>query len=453
MATNTYVPIATQTANGSVSTITFSSIPQTYTDLRLIITAGDSVNYGVYITYNNDGGSGSLYSFTRMLGNGSGAASVSVANRNTNTWVLGNGINIPTTPTDVAILDIMNYSNTTTYKTALETEANAAGGFVATVILWRNTAAISRIDLVNTGAFTSGSTFTLYGISAGPGLPWTPKATGGTITYGVDGYVYHTFTSSGTFTPTVNLTADYLVIAGGGAADSGGGGAGGLRSTVTATGGGGSLESPLSLTASTAYTVTVGAGGGSGGSDGGSSWSNGSNSVFGSITAIGGGKGGLQSNSGSYYSGGSGGGGGRNNSGYGAGTANQGYAGGTGYTSSNYGGGGGGGAGSVGGNGGTYYSGNGGAGVSIPAFASATGTGDNTYYASGGGAAGYDGGSGNPAGTAPRGGGGNGTGSSHGATAGAANTGGGGGGGINAKGDYSQGAAGGSGIVIVRYAK
>jgi hypothetical protein len=71
------------------------------------------------------------------------------------------------------------------------------------------------------------------------------KASGGTIT--TDGtYWYHTFTTSGTFVPYENLTADCLVIAGGGAGAAtdgndtqggGGGGAGGLRSTVTATGG------------------------------------------------------------------------------------------------------------------------------------------------------------------------------------------------------------------------
>ena len=60
------------------------------------------------------------------------------------------------------------------------------------------------------------------------------------------------------------LVANYLVVAGGGAGgggNGGGGGAGGLRSTVTNTGGGGTLETALTLTVSTSYTVTVGAGG------------------------------------------------------------------------------------------------------------------------------------------------------------------------------------------------
>jgi len=66
-------------------------------------------------------------------------------------------------------------------------------------------------------------------------------------------------------TGRLGLTVDYLVVAGGAGGaynrGAGGGGAGGLRSTVTATGGGGSLETPLSLSLNTSYTVVVGAGG------------------------------------------------------------------------------------------------------------------------------------------------------------------------------------------------
>ena len=164
----TYVPIQTQTASGSVNTITFSSIPSTYTDLRIVISAGETGGgNGAYIIFNNDGGSGSLYSFTRMVGNGSTATSTTAANRNTNTWVLSNGIADPTTPTDVSTIDVMSYANTNVYKTALNRENNAASGTVGNVILWRNTAAINRIDIIYSAAnFATGSTFTLYGISS-----------------------------------------------------------------------------------------------------------------------------------------------------------------------------------------------------------------------------------------------------------------------------------------------
>jgi hypothetical protein len=167
--TATYALIESQTLGSAAATVTFSNIPGTYTDLRLVMSAGEtSSGSGGFITFNNDGGTGSLYSFTRMSGDGTNASSARGTNRNTNTWVFGNGIVVPTTPTDVSIVDIMDYANTTTNKTALNRENNAAGGIVANVILWRNTNAITRIDITYTGAnFVAGSTFRLYGIQAG----------------------------------------------------------------------------------------------------------------------------------------------------------------------------------------------------------------------------------------------------------------------------------------------
>ena len=149
--------------------------------------------------------------------------------------------------------------------------------------------------------------------------------------------------------------AEYLVIAGGGSgaymtaynfSSSGGGGAGGYRSSVSgeSTGGGGTLETALTLSTGTTYTITVGAGGslyrnrvGVTGND---------SSIAGSdittVTSNGGG--------GGNNSAGGGSGGGRESgtsNGY-AGTANQGYRGGQGFNG-NYGsGGGGGGANSTG---------------------------------------------------------------------------------------------------------
>jgi hypothetical protein len=222
-----------------------------------------------------------------------------------------------------------------------------------------------------------------------------------------------------------NLVAiDYLVVAGGGAgsngaagqSNTGGGGAGGLRSTVNATGGGGSLESPLSLTKGTNYTVTVGAGA--------ALMSNGTNSVFSTITSIGGGLGGGLGTNGA--AGGSGGGGSHTvTTTGGAGTANQGFAGGNGAEGPA---GGGGGAGEVGNTDGQGFGGDGVA-VSI--------TGSSVTYAGGG--AGYTTGS-------PEGGTGGGANIGG---AGTANTGGGGGGVFNS--GSPNGGLGGSGVVILRW--
>lgn len=238
----------------------------------------------------------------------------------------------------------------------------------------------------------------------------------------------------------VPLNVEYLVVAGGGAGGSdggGGGGAGGYRSSVAgeSSGGGASAESALTLSPGTNYTVTIGAGG-SAPATRYVQGSSGSNSVFHSITSTGGGLGGTDYSSyGDGATGGSGGGGGQLNHSGGSGTANQGYAGADAPSSE---GGGGGGAGEAGNTDGASYGGDG-------VQTSIDGT--PTYYAGGGG--GGDGGSGP---STPGGDGGGGTGSSRNAednTAGATNTGGGGGGGGES--GARTGAAGGSGIVILRY--
>ena len=448
---STYTPIASVTLSSAQSSVTFSGIPQTYTDLVVVVTGTVSVdNYGGWLQINSD--TGSNYSWTDLSGNGTTAQS----NRgssigNTSNWYAGPKQGWSNTSPNMTILNIFNYTNTTTNKTWISRTANpsSTGGTEATVGLYRSTSAVTSITLgvQSSGTYGSGSTFNLYGV-ANASITNTAKATGGdTIT--TDGtYWYHIFRSSGTFTPTQALTADYLVVAGGGGANgavndwvsTGGGGAGGMRCTVTATGGGGSLESALSLTTQ-AYTVTVGAGGT--GASGTSAGTNGSDSVFSTITATGGGKGGNFFSAPS--SGGSGGGGGTPSGANGAaGTSNQGYAGGNpaGSTSSN-GGGGGGGAGAVGSNAnGSGAGGAGGAGVAT----SISGT--STTYAGGGGGGGQSSG-----GAGGSGGGGSGVASNNNGNSGTANTGGGGGGASrnNSAGSQTSG-NGGSGIVIVRYA-
>lgn len=216
-------------------------------------------------------------------------------------------------------------------------------------------------------------------------------------------------------------TVSALVVAGGGGGSVGGGGAGGLLYT-----------SSLDLIPETAYTVTVGTGGAASTVWGGNA-ANGTNSIFSTLTAIGGGAG-NHNTIGSL--GGSGGGGGYSAAG-GSGTAGQGFAGGSGLGTPNYPGGGGGGAGSIGANAvSTSIAGAGGKGLELNII------GTSVYYSGGGG-----GGTqavGGTGGTGGLGGGGAGGGTITG-TAGTANTGGGGGGG------YAYGGMGGSGIVIIRY--
>ena len=288
------------------------------------------------------------------------------------------------------------------------------------------------------------------------------QATGGTITCCGD-YKIHTFTGPGTFCVSCAGdigTVDYLVVAGGAGAGSdwaGGGGAGGFRESSGAASGGytasplGSGVSALPVTASP-YPITVGGGGSGGiGSCGESPvrhGSNGSNSIFSSITSTGGGTGGVEYNSFSGSPGGSGGGSYYTNGNFGTGNTPptsppQGNTGGDGPPAGNCGaGGGGGGATAVGTRGGTpSLGGAGGAGATTSISGSAL------SYAGGGGGNGSTGGAASPCGT---GGAGSSTPGSNSGGNGNTNRGGGGGGGGISEGTGSGG-TGGSGIVIIRY--
>lgn len=157
----TYEPIATQTVSGSsTGTVTFTSIPSTYTDIVVVINAGYlSDSRDVTWTVNNDGGSN--YSQTTLQGNGSSATS------SRNTSVVKFYSNCLTHPNyGVGIIHLMNYANTTTFKTALSRSGTTVNVVEAAVHLWRSTAAINRLDFFPnvSGNFLSGSTFTLYGI-------------------------------------------------------------------------------------------------------------------------------------------------------------------------------------------------------------------------------------------------------------------------------------------------
>ncbi len=283
------------------------------------------------------------------------------------------------------------------------------------------------------------------------GWAWLPAARATDASGGTEsvsgGYRYHVFTGTGNHTLTVNTAGDVevLVVAGGGGGGggqyhSGGGGAGGL------------IYQAAYAVSVPSVNVTVGGGGtaGVGFNRGGI----GVDSVFGSLTAKGGGGGGTY-NVGPGRDGGSGGGGaGNNNLTPGSSIASgQGNGGGTGFsgTYSGAGGGGGAGVGAVGLNGAATAGGAGGIGLEFPQF---TGFGLGHFgdpdfpgwFAGGGGGSVFSGGT-------PGGGGkgGGGAGSTGNGENGDPNTGGGGGGAERTGTATYTGGAGGSGIVIVRY--
>jgi hypothetical protein len=472
MATNTYVALKSSTVTGSnAATVLLDNIPQGYTDLVLVIqgrfdTSGQTIRE-FRLRFNGD--TGTNYSSTRMIGDGSSASSDRLSNFSNMRFGVFPAANSTSGILGTAICHIQNYSSTSVYKTVLNRTSDPQGWVTEAVGLWRNSAAITSVEVAisetQTGNWLVGSTFTIYGIAAEGALA---KATGGAI-YSDSQYWYHAFGASGTFTPTQSLTADILVVAGGGGgggASSGGGQAGGG-------GAGGLLAFSSQALSATGYTVTVGAGGAYGASN--AQGSLGADSQFGALTLVkGGGGGGSYGASGGSMEDGAAGGSGGGVGQYhgtgtrtgGAGTSGQGNAGGgPDGAITNYAGGGGGGAGAAG----TkaiagYYAGAGGAGLTsslIQAMGTATGAGESvagTYYFAGGG-----GGCGNP--VLPDGGygaaggvGGGGAAAYYQTTSavparnGLASSGGGGGGGSYTPNGTIAG-NGGSGIVIVRYAK
>ena len=162
----TLTPIATQTISGSPTSVTFSSIPSTYTDLVMVISAALSSTNDIGIRLNGD--TGTNYSRTILYGTGSAAGSVTGGGANQG-QIEYYGTANTTLGGSVITLNLMNYSNTTTYKTILCRSNNASLGVDAVVNLWRSTAAINQIEFKPyTGSMTwvTGSTFTIYGIAA-----------------------------------------------------------------------------------------------------------------------------------------------------------------------------------------------------------------------------------------------------------------------------------------------
>jgi hypothetical protein len=163
-AGNTYVALATETLTSAQASVTFSSISGAYTDLVLVINAltASSNAVGVEMTFNATGSTGR--SFTRIQGNGTSESSFQNYPNDSAIGVLGDsdGGNI--------IAQIMNYSNSTTYKTILTryNSLDAGDGRVGSYVsLWSSTAAITSLIVAPISInWASGSTFSLYGIAA-----------------------------------------------------------------------------------------------------------------------------------------------------------------------------------------------------------------------------------------------------------------------------------------------
>ena len=170
-STNSYESIATVTVgSGGSSTITFSSIPSTYTHLQIRGFTQQTNNSGAncIIRYNSD--SGSNYNSHYLGGNGSTTGAGYFTNGSTTGGYAFDSANNGSGAFCAFIIDVLDYANTNKYKTSrsLSGWSNNSSGENLSVMssAWRNTAAITSITLqdYSGGSFAQYSSFALYGI-------------------------------------------------------------------------------------------------------------------------------------------------------------------------------------------------------------------------------------------------------------------------------------------------
>ena len=176
-----YVPpsfesIATANGTGSSATITFSSIPSTYSHLQFRIldkysytSAANAMDFKIYF---NGVNSGTGYAYHQLIGNGTTVTASGSASQSE----IGVNSVIPSSHTSYAnmygagIIDIHDYASTTKNKTLRAVNAydvNGAGSVILSSGLWANTSAITSVSFLLGNAsyfWTTGTTIALYGI-------------------------------------------------------------------------------------------------------------------------------------------------------------------------------------------------------------------------------------------------------------------------------------------------
>lgn len=160
---STYEPVATFTAATATGSVSFSSIPNTYTDLTLVIN-GSLRDSGDNLLLRFNGDSSSLYAQTDIS-----ASAGTLATQRTS----GVRLYVPFTDQFVqtspflVTLNIFSYAGSQ-FKTCLvstNNDANGSGRISSGVLLYRSTNAITSLELTaNSGIYNAGTTATLYGI-------------------------------------------------------------------------------------------------------------------------------------------------------------------------------------------------------------------------------------------------------------------------------------------------
>jgi len=164
----TYDPIATTTLTSEASTITFSSIASSWTDLRLVMFGikPSATNSAPIARFNS---SSTSYSLCAFWSNGSTVTGDYFDTTAGGIPLIYFDALVTNTNPKIGILDIFSYAGNT-YKSVLGTESSdrsgGSGRIAKHVSMWSNTSAINRIDIVDGSSrnFGVGTQATLYGI-------------------------------------------------------------------------------------------------------------------------------------------------------------------------------------------------------------------------------------------------------------------------------------------------
>jgi hypothetical protein len=161
---STYEPIATTTVPSNTNNVNFTSIPSTYTDLRIVFNGAVDVGQTLGLQFNGD--TTTNYSYTRILASTSAQGSFreSSISQGRVAALRATSASSP----DPVLIDVLNYTNTTTFKTTISRGSSRV--FIgAYVMLWRKTPeAINSIKflLEDNGDILAGTNITIYGIKA-----------------------------------------------------------------------------------------------------------------------------------------------------------------------------------------------------------------------------------------------------------------------------------------------
>ena len=166
----TFDSIATTTLTSTTASITFSSIPATYTHLQIRGINKTSAGTGnEWIAFGVNGSSPNLLSQHVVYGDGATASGENgTSSTAQSSWFALGSANDTASAFGVSIMDIFDYANTNknkTFRTIMGWNKNGSGYVGQSSNLWNSTSAITSITILpRTNSFVQHTSFALYGI-------------------------------------------------------------------------------------------------------------------------------------------------------------------------------------------------------------------------------------------------------------------------------------------------